>query len=134
MSGTFEWVRDALKQRGYRAKDLARGWGISESSTSRWFSGEEQPDLPLSRAATLARMLGIPIDELAKGLGFSGKQVTPQVSPQQFTGAPHSINFQLLDDGNVRLTLCRDTDPDTAMQIIKMLGASAKPLPADHRA
>lgn len=134
MSGTFEWVRDALKQRGYRAKDLARAWGISESSTSRWFSGEEQPDLPLSRAASLAWMLGIPLDELAKGLGVSGKQVLPEISPQQLTGIPNSINFQLLDDGKIRLTLCRDTDPDTAMAVIKMLGPSAKPRPVPRRA
>ena len=133
MAGTFEWVRDALKSRGFKAKDLARAWGISESGTSRWFSGEEQPDLPLSRAATLANMLGISVDELAKGLGFAGKQVLPEIHAQSF-GIPNSINFQLLDSGEIRLSLCRDTDPDTAMQVIELLGLSAKPRRADRRA
>ena len=120
MVGTFEWVRDALKSRGYRAKDLARAWGVSESSTSRWFSGEEQPDLPLSRAATLARMLGITLDDFAKGLGLLGKPVRPMVPESLPQLGANVLNVQMLDNGRVRLTFVRETDPDTAIKVLQL--------------
>lgn len=121
MDGTFAWVRDALRTRGYRAKDLARAWGISESSTSRWFSGEEQPDLPLSRAVTLAFMLDITLDELAKGLGFKGKKITPpEVTPLPQLPV-NSMNLQMLDDDHVRITLCQECNATVAMKVIQLL-------------
>lgn len=120
MSEKYGWIRQALTNRGYRALDLARAWGVSESSTSRFLSGVESVDPPLSRAVILSSMLGVGLDELAKGMGFKGKVVVPSVDVSP-TLPSNSMNLHLLENGNVRLTLCQDMPADKAANIIKLI-------------
>lgn len=117
----FAWIRDALTKRNFKAKDLARAWGISESSTSRFLSGEEQPDLPLSRAATLAGMLGLSIDELAKGMGFKGKVIVPPVEGAAPNLPANTLNVHLMHNGMVRVTFCQDLPSEKAGKLITLL-------------
>ena len=119
----FRWIKDGLARRNYLAKDLAKAFGISESSISRMLNGHESIDLPLSRAVTLSLMLGVTLDELAKGLGVMGKRVEPDVTSEARTpkAPPNSVNLLMLDDGKVRLTLSQDTTPTKAMEVIKVL-------------
>jgi uncharacterized protein with GYD domain len=120
MNEKYGWIRQALIARGYKAVDLARAWGVSESSTSRFLSGVESADPILSRCVQLAFMLGISVDDLAKGMGFKGKVVIPTVD----TASPvpsNTMNLHLLENGNVRLTLCQDMPADKAASIIKIV-------------
>lgn len=120
MSEKYGWIRQALTNRGYKAVDLARAWGISESSTSRFLSGVESPDPLLSRSVTLAMMLGVTLDELAKGMGFKGKVVVPSVDAAP-TLPSNTVNMTLLENGFVRLTLCQDIPADKAAAMIKII-------------
>lgn len=119
----WAWIREALAKRKYKAKDLARAWGISESSTSRFLSGEELQDPPLSRAATLASMLGISIDELAKGMGYKGAVVIPNPSIQDFELPLNTYNMNMLGGGQVRLTFCQDLPAEKVAKITAILAA-----------
>ncbi|CAB4124777.1 HTH_XRE domain containing protein [uncultured Caudovirales phage] len=124
----LKWIRDGLAQRNYIAKDLAKAFEISESSISRWLNGQESTDLPLSRAVTLAQMLGITLDEVAKGLGVMGKRVAPPITAAESTRAPrpqpNSMNLVMIEGGNVRLSLVQDTTPMKAMEVMKVLAIS----------
>ena len=119
----LRWIREGLQRRNYLAKDVAKAFGISESSISRFLNGLESVDIPLSRAVTLSQMLGISLDELAKGLGVMGKRVEPNVSSEARApkAPPNSVNLVMIDDGKVRLTLSQDTTPTKAMEVIKVL-------------
>lgn len=119
----WSWIRDALAKRKFRAKDLARAWGISESSTSRFLSGEELQDLPLSRAVTLANMLGITLDELAKGMGLKGALVVPNPTLQTLEVPPNTYNMNMLGAGMVRLTFCQDLPADKVAKITAVLAS-----------
>src|SRR5690606_24163522 len=84
-----EWIREGLQRRGYRQKDLAVAWSSQQASVSRFIAGEEMQDLPLSKAVQLARMLGITLEELAKGLGVgSGVPVEPTIEPVERPSMP----------------------------------------------
>jgi transcriptional regulator with XRE-family HTH domain len=124
----FRWVQEGIAGRGFLGRDLAKAWGISESSVSRFFKGIEQPDLPLSRAITLATMLGISLDELAKGLGVMGKKVEPNVQFTQDGRAPkvpnNSVQLTMLGDDKVRLAFSTETTPTKAMEVIKILSVN----------
>lgn len=127
-STDFRWIKDGLAARNYLAKDLAKLWELSESSVSRFLNGQEQPDLPLSRAVILCQMLGITLDELAKGLGVMGKRVVPAVEMTERTGAErapkapaNSVQLTMLETDKVRITLSQDTTPQKAMEVIKIL-------------
>lgn len=119
----FSWIREGLARRNYLAKDVAKAFGISESSISRFLNGQESTDMLLSRAVTLSQMLGISLDELAKGLGVMGKRVEPNVGTEGRApkAPPNSVNLVMLDEGKVRLTLSQDTTPTKAMEVIKVL-------------
>jgi transcriptional regulator with XRE-family HTH domain len=127
-STDLKWIRDGLAQRNYIAKDLAKAFEISESSISRWLNGQESPDLPLSRAVTLAQMLGITLDEVAKGLGVMGRRVVPPVTAAEGTRAtkppPNTIQLTMIEGGGVRLSLVQDTTPQKAMEVMKVLAIS----------
>lgn len=118
---TNAWVRDALKKHGYSQRDLARAWGIADPSVSRFISGEENTDPPLSRAVTLASMLGITLDELAKGLGLKGRRVEPSIHvdvvPQFGT-----FSMTVQEPGIVRVTMCQDVPAETASELVSILG------------
>lgn len=120
-----EWIRVGLNNRNYRAKDLAHVWGVSESSVSRFLKGEEQPDVPLSRAVQLASMLGISLEDLAKGLGFAGKKFTPEVKPLAPSAMPkippNTAKIVVMDNGKMSLTVQKDLDPDVALAVMKLL-------------
>lgn len=115
------WVREGLKAKGYSQRDLARAWGVAEPSVSRFISGEEGADPPLSRAVTLAVMLGVSLDELARGLGLRGRRVEPTVT--QDAGIPPLGTFKMdvLEEGRVRVVFVQDVAPETAAQLISVL-------------
>ena len=128
-STDFRWIKDGLAARKFLAKDLAKAWGISESSVSRFLAGHEQPDVPLSRAVTLAQMLGITLDEVAKGLGVMGKRAEPEIAVTGETGRmaklpANTIQLTMLSTDQVRLTLSQDTTPAKAMEVMKVLAIS----------
>lgn len=115
------WIRDALKARNYRAKDLAKAWGISEASTSRFIAGTEQQDPPLSRAVVLAKMLKISLEDLAKGMGHDGKPVPP-TAPIDLAYIPSdTLNIQMIDKNTVRVTFCRDVAAGKISDLMKLL-------------
>ena len=127
-STDLSWIRHGLSNKGYLAKDLARAWGVSESSVSRFLQGKEHTDLPLSRTVTLALMLDLSLEEIAKGLGVMGKQVEPEIALNADAGKAgkagklllNTIQLTLLGDDNVRLTLSQDTTPMKAMEVMKV--------------
>ena len=119
------WVRKGLMQRRFRAKDLARAWGISESSVSRFLAGEEQQDLPLSRAVSLASMLGVSLDELASGLGFKGRVFEPTVPVENGHTVPMgTLTVSLAGSGRVRVVLAQEMDAAIAGELLKLVAVS----------
>lgn len=119
------WIKDALAKRGYKQRDLARNWSVAEGSISRFISGEENQNLVLSKALTLSRMLGITVDDLAKGLGLDGKIVEPAVPEGEAPKlAPGTLNMEMIGSGKIRLTLCQDLPADVAAQVMTLLATS----------
>lgn len=98
-----DWIKMHLEARGYSQRDLARAWGISEGSISRFLQGVENTDLQLSRSAALAKMLDISIDELANALGLGDKVTVPPAVPP--SGAPQlgTVTFTDLEDGKCQV-------------------------------
>lgn len=119
---TNAWVRDALKQHGYSQRDLARAWGIADPSVSRFISGEEGVDPPLSRAVTLASMIGITLDDLAKGLGLKGRRVEPSVQVENAAPAVGTFSMTVQEPGVVRVLMCQDVSSETASELVAILG------------
>jgi plasmid maintenance system antidote protein VapI len=120
------WVREGLAAKGYSQRDLARAWGVAEPSVSRFISGEEGADPPLSRAVTLAVMLGITLEDVARGLGLRGKRIEPAVSRDVDTPSVGTFRMDVLEEGRVRVVLCQDVAPDVASQLISVLGGGAR--------
>lgn len=118
------WVREGLKAKGYSQRDLARAWGVAEPSVSRFISGEEGVDPPLSRAVTLAVMLGITLEDVAKGLGLRGRRVEPTVSQEAGIPPLGTFKMDVMGEGRVRVVLVQDVAPDVAAQLISVLGGS----------
>lgn len=73
------WLKPALAGAGHRQKDVATAWGVDDAVVSRFIKIGE-PELTWDRAQTLARMLGLSLDELKLRL-FEGL-------PPQGTGRP----------------------------------------------
>lgn len=122
--GKNAWIRDALQKRGYKQRDLARNWSVAEGSVTRFISGEENQNLALSKALTLAKMLGVTVDELAKGLGMDGKIVEPEVSAAEApTLSPGTLDMKILGEGKIRLTMCQDLPANVAAQVMTTLAA-----------
>lgn len=123
---TNAWVRDALKRHGYSQRDLARAWGIADPSVSRFISGEEGVDPPLSRAVTLASMIGITLDELARGLGMKGRRVEPSIQVEH--GAPPVGTFSMTvqEPGTVRVVMCQDVPSEIASELVGVLGGGSR--------
>jgi transcriptional regulator with XRE-family HTH domain len=74
-----EWIREGLEKRGYTQRDLAKTWAVSDGLVTRFIQGTEGQRLFLDRAWLLASMLGISVDELARGLGVTGKPMPPAI-------------------------------------------------------
>lgn len=58
------WLRQALADHGYQQKDLAKTWGIDPALVTR-FIKTGFPELTNSRLQSLARMIGMPLNELS---------------------------------------------------------------------
>lgn len=119
------WIKEALSKRGYKQRDLARNWSVAEGSITRFISGEENQNLVLTKALTLSRMLGITVDDLAKGLGLDGKVVEPEVPVADAQSlAPGTLNMEIIGSGKIRITMCQDLPADAAAQVMTLLAAS----------
>lgn len=122
-----DWVRDGLSRRGYRQKDLAVAWSSQNSSVSRFFKGMELQDPPLSKAVSLARMLGITVDALAKGLGQNGVIIEPHIEGVVASAMPLGhLNITQPERGVVRIEMRKDFDPDTAQKLLGTIMSSAR--------
>lgn len=118
------WIKDGLAKRGYKQRDLARNWQVSEGSITRFISGEENQNLAMSKAVTLARMLGISLDDLAKGLGLEGKAVAPVISPGEMPSIPPgTLNMEIVGNGKIRVTMSQDLPADIAAQVMTLLAS-----------
>lgn len=125
-----EWIKDGLNRRGYRQKDLAVAWGSQQASVSRFLGGEELQDMPLSKAMSLARMLGISVEELAKGLGLHGVTVEPTVESTEAPSMPlGSMNMSSPRPGVTRLEMRKDFSVQAAQEIIRIMSTDSLPAP-----
>lgn len=123
-----EWIKDGLQRRGYRQKDLAVAWSSQQASVSRFFGGEELQDLPISKAVSLARMLGITLDELAKGLGQNGVAVEPTIESNEAPSMPlGSMNMSSPRPGVTRLEMRKDFSVQAAQEIIRIMSTDSLP-------
>jgi|HigsolmetaAR202D_1030399.scaffolds.fasta_scaffold10330_3 Predicted transcription factor, homolog of eukaryotic MBF1 len=124
-----EWIREGLQRRGYRQKDLAVAWGAQQASVSRFISGEELQDLQLSKAVTLARMLGISVDELAKGLGIgTTTAIEPQIESLQAPSMPlGTVNISSPRPGVTRLEMRKDFSVQAAQKILEAIATDHIP-------
>lgn len=119
------WIKDALAKRGYKQRDLARNWSVAEGSVTRFISGEENQNPVLSKALTLAKMLGISLDDLAKGLGVDGQAVEPAIPDgEAISLPPGTLKMDIIGGGKIRVTLCQDLQADVATQIMTALATS----------
>ena len=119
------WIKEALAKRGYKQRDLARNWSVAEGSVTRFISGEENQNPVLSKALTLAKMLGISLDDLAKGLGVDGKIVEPVIpAAENVALAPGTLNMEIIGGGKIRITMCQDLPADVATQVMTSLATS----------
>lgn len=122
------WVREGLERRGYRQKDLAVAWASQQATVSRFISGEELQDLQLSKALSLARMLGITVEELAKGLGLHGVAVEPTVPGGETPSIPlGTMNMSSPRPGVTRLEMRKDFSVKAAQDIIGIMSTDVLP-------
>lgn len=122
-----EWIKDGLTRRGYRQKDLAVAWSSQQASVSRFLSGEELQDPPMSKAVSLCRMLGITLEELAKGLGHSGVIVEPSVESVQVSIPLGTFNMSSPYPGVARLEMRKDFSSGAAQEIVKIMSNDVLP-------
>jgi hypothetical protein len=123
-----EWVREGLQRRGYRQKDVAVAWASQQATVSRFITGEELQDLALSKALSLARMLGITVEELAKGLGLSGVAVEPSIPVSEPQSIPlGTMNMSSPRPGVTRLEMRKDFSVKAAQDIIGIMSTDTLP-------
>jgi hypothetical protein len=126
-----EWVRDGLRRRGYRQKDLAVAWASNQASVSRFLVGTELQDMPLSKGVALAQMLGITLDELAKGLGHRGPAVEPVVDATMQTALPlGTLNINTPAPGIARLEMRKDVSVGAMQEILRIVSTDTLPVAA----
>lgn len=122
------WVVESLKSRGFNQRDLAQRWEVSEGAVSRWLSGQERQDLPLSRAVALSRMLGLDLEELASRLGFRGDNIGPGPGhvPPPSTAVPLGTVLPMpTGHGRVRVLLHLDLTAEVAGRLVTLIGEAA---------
>lgn len=122
MTAKHEWIRNGLVDRGYTQRDLAKAWGVSDAVITRFIAGTEGQLPRLDRAWQLAMMLGISLEELARGLGLAGKATPPPVAVA--AGAPPlgTIRLEVPAQGVIRLLIHRDLPSQVATHVIDILG------------
>jgi hypothetical protein len=84
----YRWLRDALADKGLRAKDVAKAWGCTDAVVSRFIKLGE-PELTWTRAETLSRMLGMDMRELQ--IRFAEKPI-PDAIPSQ--APPSQLDYE----------------------------------------
>ena len=123
-----EWIRNGLRDRGYTQKQLAVAWGSQQASVSRFLNGEELQDMQISKAVTLAKMLGITCEELAKGLGHNGVPVEPDIEGVEVLKQPlGSMNLSSPKVGVTRIEMRKDFSVQAAQQIIGIMASDQLP-------
>jgi len=122
-----EWIKLGLQRRGYRQKDLAVAWSSQQASVSRFLSGEELQDPPLSKALTLCRMLGITLEEFARGLGLAGVTVEPQIESLVVTAPLGTFQMTSPKPGVTRLEMRKDFSVTAGMEIVKVMANDTLP-------
>lgn len=69
-------IRTALRDRGFRQRDLAQRLSVPESTVSRWLVWARGLDggipIPATALSTIAEMTGIPAADLLHGLAQRG--------------------------------------------------------------
>lgn len=115
------WIKERLASNGYTQRDLARAWGISEASVTRFLQGTENADPPLSRATALAQMLGLSLDDLSKGLGYRGQIVLPPPSTTVSEGPRLGTVALQPHAGQLRLLLHLDLPATVAAEMVALL-------------
>lgn len=118
------WVRDGLRVRGYNQRDLARAWGIAEASVSRFISGEEGQDMPLSRAISLSTMLDVSLEQVAKGLGMTGRRIEPAVIHENVLPPVGTFTMNVMEPGRVRIVAVQEVAPDVASRLFNILSGT----------
>ena len=73
-------IRNAIKARGYKLSDVAKGVGVDKTAITQYLSG----DMSLTKAQSIAKFLGCSLDEL---LGNSQSFVCP------YCGKPLKIHI-----------------------------------------
>lgn len=53
-------IRNAIKARGYKLSDVAKGIGVDKASITQYLNG----DMAITKAQSIARFLGCSLDEL----------------------------------------------------------------------
>lgn len=124
-----DWIRDGLMRRGYKQKDLAVAWGSSQATVSRFLSGEELQDLPLTKALTLARMLGITCEELGRGMGQYGQHVEPNVQDMRPMSVPEgTLQVSVPRPGVTRVLFHKDLSIGASQKILAEVAGDIIPL------
>ena len=118
-----QWIRDALEERGYSSADLARAWQVPPGSATRFLQGMESQNPDLKKAVTLAKLLGIKVEDLANGLGIFGAVIEPSVPK---TDNPKAIPLGTISTdfprpGAVRILMHRDISPRAYGKITEAL-------------
>lgn len=81
---TLAWIRPEMERVGVTQRDIARAWGVSESGVSRWLDGLQRGDPPFGRVVILARLLRLPLVEVARRLGHEVPDKLPPPEPVTF--------------------------------------------------
>jgi hypothetical protein len=88
-------------------------------------------DLPLSKAVPLAQMLGITVDELAKGLGFRGPAIEPPVEALEAQSIPlGTINITTPAPGTLRIEMRKDLSYGAGQEILRIVSTDTVPTAA----
>lgn len=117
-----EWVRDSLEKRGYSQRDLAKAWGASEASASRFLTEMNSGDLSISRAYALSRMLDMDLEELAKRLGVAGAAAILPPPSVPARNAPPIGTFEIKPvEGRIRALIHLDLAPEAAGELMQFM-------------
>lgn len=121
------WIREALAKAGRQQKDLAKAWGVSEASVSRWLEGTQNQDLPASRIWILGQMIGESCDTLIRQLGLAGDTARlPPPSTRPAGDVPLGTSEFRVRDGEARILLHLDLPAAVAAELIQIVAKATK--------